>query len=630
MCSWRSGRFAAIRGWHSILLMAGIAFAAGHRPARSAIWPQRPVLFAAAVLASLPVGQAVSTKPACAQVGVPVPGYCFDEDGSRIPCGGGGGGGNDYVPQYVPRPVQPSPQEIARQRAYALNLEGVALSKRGNFEAALEKYRAALAHSPGDRIIHSNVLVLEAWFARQRGEHGLAVAKAREAHSLSNHPQVRAALRDALNAEGLALEGDLEGQLGKFKQALAIDPSNRVIKGNIASVEGDIQRRESGRLTDIARALQKERAALEKYKSALALQPANPTFAERVRASRQRLANLEGMSLFQERSWSRALEKFKSAEAMDPAPTFWGAPRDQGIRYNILSTEAQIALNAGDHRLARAKVDEALRYVDRPSASLQVLIDELRARELAHSTKTAPTAISGGLRRQPRPGNGEQAVPSAAPTAVNLLGDAQSRYARGDKQGAVEDLGNVVRLQPFNHVAARLLAELRAELAADQTVKRPPPPAKQSPGAQALSAGGHGEEAARLARAIAFEAAAMEARKQFDTGGDAKGTLQYPPVEGHPSLRGFASLPFEKQTAVMSTPRGQELVQNEMALQTKLGEQERKVQDLEAQLATATAGDRSKIEIDVVKTRTERDKTRQLHHDAQRKVEEEAIKYVLK
>ena len=132
---------------------------------------------------------------------------------------------------YVPPPVvytppPPSPEQIRAQQmllqAHNLNEFGVAASRKGQWAAALNAYKQALALSPNDPVIRQNERVAEK------------------------------ALGVATNNAGVPLEnsGDLAGAAEDFRRALALDPTDATISGNLARVLSELKDRQQ---TDAAR-----------------------------------------------------------------------------------------------------------------------------------------------------------------------------------------------------------------------------------------------------------------------------------------------------------------------------------------------------------------------------------------
>jgi tetratricopeptide (TPR) repeat protein len=427
------------------------------------------------------------------------------------------------------------------------------------------------------------------------------------------------------NKEGNRLykAGEYNAAIDYYERALELNPNDRIVKWNLAGTRGDLLHQEGHQLRnadDLRGALEKERMALKQFELQLSLDPSDVTPSKDATTSRNRIANMEGLLSFRKGDFLEALNRFKAALVIDPD--------NRSNNYNVHNTEAQIAFKAGNYQQAQAKVEEALRYAEKPTASLQRLIDDLSRREAErvtqeHAAKEALSRVDGREAKQDGPNQ------DVARAAVKFLNAAVGLYAKGDMRGAVENLESVVRLQPFNHEAARLLGEVRGELG--DNPERGGSGGNESPGAQVPSAEAHSKEAARLARMDAFAAAANEARKQFDTGGISTGSLQYPAIKGErPTTRGFASLSAAKQQAILSTTLGQQLVINETALQTKVQQLESKVRELEGKLTSASPGDRGALEVDVVGARTERDKAKQEHVNAQRQVEDEAERFVLR
>ena len=93
---------------------------------------------------------------ACASVGAALAGCDIDLNGvayGNCPSGGGGG----YRAPRAYRPPPPTRAEIAAQRAYALNQQGVALDFAKNYAAAADYYGRAAALTPNDPVILRNL-----------------------------------------------------------------------------------------------------------------------------------------------------------------------------------------------------------------------------------------------------------------------------------------------------------------------------------------------------------------------------------------------------------------------------------------------------------------------------------------
>jgi tetratricopeptide (TPR) repeat protein len=180
-------------------------------------------------------------KPSMAQ-NFPTPGIeCVE---SAYGCPGGGGGavaGNDPGEGVT----VPDPSSNRLQRAKALNDEGIAASNRGDLTTAISKYRQALALLPNSRVIRSNLVWAEAAVLTMQHDYARAAAKFEEAVVLnpSRAEKIRGEMARAAtraNNEGVDLfeKGNLQAAITTLKQALALNPKDNVIHGNLSLAQG--------------------------------------------------------------------------------------------------------------------------------------------------------------------------------------------------------------------------------------------------------------------------------------------------------------------------------------------------------------------------------------------------------
>lgn len=110
---------------------------------------------------------------------------------------------------YAPQPVGPSPAQIRAQQilnqAHNANQAGVAASYRGQWVAAMNDYRRALALSPNDPVIRENLRKAEDAVAVQTNNAGVAAWK----------------------------RGDMAAAVADYRRALALNPANQTVKGNL-------------------------------------------------------------------------------------------------------------------------------------------------------------------------------------------------------------------------------------------------------------------------------------------------------------------------------------------------------------------------------------------------------------
>lgn len=178
------------------------------RTAGSFVTLERLPLLSRAAIAVLFVG--AFAQPALAQTCVRGPGSpwgCPGDYSDGSDDSDSSGGSDSPPPVYVP--PQPSPQELARRRANAINDEGISLARRGDHRGALAKYEQAARIDPGNAVIRNNVLLERSVIP---------------------------------NEEGCSLfgRGDYEGALAKFREAVRLYPDNRVARGNMLHTLGKL------------------------------------------------------------------------------------------------------------------------------------------------------------------------------------------------------------------------------------------------------------------------------------------------------------------------------------------------------------------------------------------------------
>lgn len=135
--------------------------------------------------------------------------------------GPGGGGGGYRRPVYVPPPVrQPSPAEIRRNQAVALNNQGVALEKKGRFREAIALLERSLQTNPTDVT-----------------RHNLGHANNQLGIELFNQKNFAAALQ-------------------YFENALRNSPNDQVVRNNLSNAKYQVERqqREAKEAADLNRA----------------------------------------------------------------------------------------------------------------------------------------------------------------------------------------------------------------------------------------------------------------------------------------------------------------------------------------------------------------------------------------
>jgi tetratricopeptide (TPR) repeat protein len=153
----------------------------------------------------------VPLSPAFAQHCQP---YWTAQYAAMMGCGVGGGNGGNAAP-YIPPP--PTAEQIAAQKAYALDAQGVAAENSGDWAGAEAFFRQALEQTPNSAVIQENLGVAQ-------GHEGEAAYK----------------------------QGDFTAALNFFQQALTHYPANgsniQTLRDNLATTQGVIAQRERDKI----------------------------------------------------------------------------------------------------------------------------------------------------------------------------------------------------------------------------------------------------------------------------------------------------------------------------------------------------------------------------------------------
>jgi len=141
---------------------------------------------------------AASTSMVCAQIS----GGCVEGVGpnnERQPCSYGSGGAgsgsgsrfegfSEWVREKIygsPNPG-PSPEDLAGQKSYRLNEEGVVLAKQGRFAEAKEKFRQASNVDPSNKKALANYYLAQAQIDLETGDENKALQAARQARDVDS------------------------------------------------------------------------------------------------------------------------------------------------------------------------------------------------------------------------------------------------------------------------------------------------------------------------------------------------------------------------------------------------------------------------------------------------------------
>ncbi|GEM_PF-5461592 len=175
---------------------------------------------------------------------------CSDARGNPVPC-------RDYNPA-----PPPDPQQERRQKAASLNNEGNEFWKIHNYDAAIQKYKEALAYSPDDKNIQDNLNKVQAAQFNNEGNkywkahnHDAAIQKYEEALRFSpDDKNIQDNLRNAQavkeqNEEsskiaayftkGIEYEknNNFAAAIQNYNEALKYDPNNKWFKGQLESAK---------------------------------------------------------------------------------------------------------------------------------------------------------------------------------------------------------------------------------------------------------------------------------------------------------------------------------------------------------------------------------------------------------
>ena len=184
----------------------------------------------------------------------------------------------------------------------------------------------------------------------------------------------------SLELAGLDLyqQGDVNGAIEKFRQALALRPNDKAIQRNLAQFLND---------AGVARYQMKDYAgAIAKFEEAVSLVPSFQKARGNLGMAKAAVLNAEGMALYKVGNFEAAGEKYRQALA--------AAPDDQSARVNLDLSETEILSRNKDYAGAVAKLRDALsvtpsiKMIQDRLAAVQALLDA-QIKEEADKAKEA-------------------------------------------------------------------------------------------------------------------------------------------------------------------------------------------------------------------------------------------------
>lgn len=377
--------------------------------------------------------------------------YCAGGD-AQIRCSGsecycpGGGGSAPAQQQYQP----PTPA----QQATAMNEQGHAAFRAGNYELAARIYEQALRLNPYDAVIANNVrnararpYSLRGNAAFASGDWGRAISQYEE--GLRQNPSdaviaqsLRRARANFVNQKGVAAAaaGDWELALKLQREAAKLDPSNGVIANNVKIAERNIKQAAATVINDkgveAAKAGDWVKAA-KLYEEAARINPQSPVIADNFKKARAIALSDEAQD-FSIKDPVKSLALYEQAARSDPTNETIAA----GLKYTREFVERRRIDEIKSKQQEVAHAQETKLNGESLQSSIKNLAKSLDT--TASPTVSGPKSVkvevaSGGSlgfmdANQTTPkGSGLFNSKAAAPTAEDLGGPASTKASATSK-----------------------------------------------------------------------------------------------------------------------------------------------------------------------------------------------------